>query len=406
MLNFLDKYKLIKGQSAIGVELIYNAKDSYTLIAIELNANKAGIEISRRFTDITFEELVKENTKNLPLYISIGGKGIIHKKVKTNEHTKEQELLNQVLPNASLKDFYIQQSIISIHECWVSIIRKEVLDVLLQKIKSLNLFSIQLYLGPFILENVIPLLSAVSLITTTHELIVENDHIIQLDSLGAVASGDEYNIEGEIVNSHELIAFSSGLSHFIPSTKLIGINCEELEHTKQEFLHKNKFLVVGFSLLVFFFTVTIINMLVGNSLQTTNNELQYQINSKKQYVDELRILNEELIIKEGFIQNSGVTKASKISFYADQIALSVPNTIQLNQLFINPLSKKISKAEDINFNYHVIKISGTVDRSIELNNWIKYLQGYEWTNEVNIISFIQDNLSTPGEFEISILINH
>jgi hypothetical protein len=70
------------------------------------------------------------------------------------------------------------------------------------------------------------------------------------------------------------------------------------------------------------------------------------------------------------------------------------------------LSKKISKAEDINFNYNVIKISGTVDRSIELNNWIKHLQGYEWTQEVNIISFIQDNLSTPGEFEISILINH
>lgn len=406
MLNFLDKYKLIRGQSAIGVELIYNAKDSYTLIAIELNSSKDGIEVSKRFTNITFEELVKENTKNLPLYISIGGKGIIHKKVKTNEHTKEQELLNQVLPNASLIDFYIQQSIISTHECWVSIIRKDVLDALLQKIKSLNLFSIQLYLGPFILENVIPLLSAVSLITTTHELIIEKDNIIQLDSLGAVASGDEYNIEGEIVNSHELIAFSSGLSHFIPSTKLIGINCVELEHTKQEFLHKNKFLVVGFSLLVFFFTVTIINMLVGNSLQTTNNELQYQINSKKQYVDELRLLNEELIIKEGFIQNSGVTKASKISFYADQIALSVPNTIRLNQLFINPLSKKISKAEDINFNYNVIKISGTVDRSIELNNWIKYLQGYEWTNEVNIISFIQDNLSTPGEFEISILINH
>src|SRR5690606_33707471 len=111
MLNFLDKYNLIRGQSAIGVELIYNAKDSYTLIAIELTSSKNGIEISKRFTDITFEELVKENAKNLPLYISIGGKGIIHKKVKTNEHTKDQELLNQVLPNASLKDFYIQQSI-------------------------------------------------------------------------------------------------------------------------------------------------------------------------------------------------------------------------------------------------------------------------------------------------------
>jgi len=404
MLNFLDKYKLIKGQSAIGIELIYNTKDSYTLVAVELTSTKEGIVVSRRFTDITFEELVKENSKKLPIYISISGKGIIHKKAKINEHTKEQELLNQVLPNASLKDFYLQQSIISTNECWVSIIRKDALDTLLQEIKSFSLFSIHIYLGPFVLENVIPLLPSVSILTTTQELIIENNHITHLDSLGVVASGDEYNIEGESINSHELIAFSSALSHFIPLTQLVSILCVEVEDIRQEYFHKNKYLVVGFSLVVFFFTITVVNMLINNGLQSTSNELQYQINSKKQYVDELTILNEQLTIKEAFIQNSGVTKASKISFYADQIALSVPTSIQLNQLFINPLSKRISKAEDIHFNYDTIKILGTVNRSIELNNWIKYLQEYEWAQEVNIISFIQDNLKTPGEFEISIII--
>lgn len=405
MLNFLDKNKLIKGQSVIGIELIFNTKDTYTIIAVELTSTKQGIEVSRRFTDITLEELAKENTKKLPVYIAIGGKGVIHKKVKTNEHTSEKELLNQVLPNASLKEFYIQQINLSSHESWASIIRKDVLTPLVSIIEKLKLFGIQIYLGPFILENCIPLIANSSLITTTHELIIDNNNIIQLDSLGNVASGDEYDIEGEIINSHELIAFSSALSHFIPLQQLIPISCEQVVSLKEEYLNKNKYTTVGFALIVFFFIITITNMLISNSLESTNNELQYQINSKKQYVDELAVLSKELAIKEQFIQNSGVIKASKISFYADQIALSVPNSIRLDELFINPLNKRISKPEDIHFNYNSIKVIGTVDRSIQLNNWIKELKAYEWTNEINIISFIQDNLKTPGEFEISIIIN-
>ena len=405
MLNFLDKYKLIKGQSAIGVELIFNTKDTYTIIAVELTSTKEGIEVSRRFTDITLEELAKENTKKLPVYIAIGGKGVIHKKVKTNEHTSEKELLNQVLPNASLKEFYLQQIAITNENSWVSIIRKDVLNPLFNKVEKLKLFGVQVYLGPFILENSISLIANHTLVTTTHELIIENNNIIHIDSLGSVASGDEYDIEGEIINSHELIAFSSALSHFILLQQLIPISCEQVISHKEEYLNKNKYTTVGFALIVFFFIITITNMLISNSLESTNNELQYQINSKKQYVDELAVLSEELAIKEQFIQNSGVTKASKISYYADQIALSVPNSIRLDELFINPLSKRISKAEDIHFNYNSIKVIGTVDRSIQLNNWIKELKAYEWTNEINIISFIQNNLKTPGEFEISIIIN-
>ena len=161
---------------------------------------------------------------------------------------------------------------------------------------------------------------------------------------------------------------------------------------------------MGFGLLAFFFVLTISNMMIANSYESANNELQYQLNSKQQFVDELEILKKELLIKEEFIQNSGVTKADKITFYADQIAMSVPASIQLDQLFINPLTKRINKAEDIHFTYNTVKIIGSVSRSIELNNWIKKLKKYEWVNDINIISFIQDNLKTPGEFELQIVI--
>lgn len=405
MLNFLNTYKLIKGKSAIGVELLFNTKDSFTLIAQELEDKKGSIEITKRWVDISLEELAKINTKKLPTYFSIGGKGIIHKKVKFNDYTKEQELLSQVLPNAVLKDFYIQQTNLLNHECWVSIIRKDVLDSLLYQFKEQQLFSVQVYLGPFVLENIFPHIDNPVVKTTTHELLVENNNIIQMDSLGSVSEGEEYNIEGEHVNSHEIIAFSSGLSHFIPLIELNPIVCNEITAIKDEFYNKNKYVVVGFSILVFFFLLTIGNMMLNNSYQSINNTLQYQVSSNKKYIDELKILQNELAINEEFVNNSGLTKASKVSFYADQIALSIPNSIQLNQLFINPSEKRIKKSEDVQFNYNKMKLMGSVSSSIELNYWIKELKKYEWIADIVVISFIQENIKTAGEFEVEININ-
>lgn len=402
MLNFLNHIKFVRGLHAFGVEIIYNTKDSFTVIATELISSKNGIETGRKYTNITIEELAKENSKKLPIYLSLNGKGIIHKKVKTHEKTTPQELLNQVLPNANLKEFYLQQSIISKSECWVSVVRKELIDGLIKQITTLNLFVIQIYLGPFILENVTTIIATNSLLTTTQEITLENNHINHIDGLGSVAGGEEYTIDGEQVNSHELIAFSSAFSHFIPSRNIVPINCEEIANIQQEHLYKNKYTVVGFSMILFFFIITITNVFISNSIESASNELQYQITSNQQYYDELAHLKTALATKEQFIQNSGVAKAAKISFYADQIALTVPNSIQLDRLFINPLTKRINKAEDIHFTYNSIKISGVVNRSIELNNWIKELKTYEWVNDINIISFIQDNLKTPGEFEITV----
>jgi hypothetical protein len=406
VLNFLDTYKLIKGQAAFGVEVIFNTKENYTLVAVELKSTQEGIEVVRKFTDITLAALAKENTKNIPLYFSVGGKGVIHKKIKAEDAATDQELIGQVFPNAALKDFYIQRSKIKGFESWVSVVRKEVLDNFLQQIEKLNLFGVQLFLGPFALETTLPFINKMTVITTAHELTIEDHHIIQLDSLGSVSNGEEYDVEGELINSHELIAFGTAFNHFVPSLKITPILSEKVTQFKAEYFYKNKSIVVGVSIVAFFFILVMGNLLIGGSYEKTHNELQYQMNSNREFVEELKTLKKELKIKEQFVQNSGVARASKIAFYTDQIGMSIPKSIQLDQLFVNPLAKRIHKAEDINFNYNTIKIRGTVTRSIDLNDWIKELKGYEWVDEIHIISFIQDNRKTVGEFEIEVTIKN
>ncbi|MCB0401210.1 MAG: hypothetical protein KDD41_03945 [Flavobacteriales bacterium] len=401
MLNFLDKYPVIRGKECLGVEIIFTSKEHFTVIAVELVSEKDGITIQRKWADITLEELAKLNAKKLPVYVSVTGRGIIFKKVK---HTLpgDQELLNQVLPNASVKDFHLQQSSMSGSEGWVAVARKDLVEELLDQMEQAGFFVLHVYLGPFILENIIGLIGKDSLHTLSHELLFYDNLISHIDSLGDVSGSHEYEIDGELINSYELVAFATAFSHFLMPPGLIPMESGQVNQFREEYLHKKKASVVGLSIAVLFLLLTVGNLLVKNNIEASYNEYQYQVLSKKELVEELGKLREEMAVKEAFIQNSGVVRASRISYYADQVALSIPDAIRLDELFINPTEKRINKAEDIAFLYNKIKVTGTVTRSIDLNEWIKHLKNHNWSGDVTIISFNQENLSTPGEFEIEI----
>ena len=77
-------------------------------------------------------------------------------------------------------------------------------------------------------------------------MIIENNNIIQLDSLGSVSNGEQYNIEGEVINSHELIAFGTAFNHFIPARKITPIESEKVTEFKEEYFYKNKSLIIKF----------------------------------------------------------------------------------------------------------------------------------------------------------------
>ena len=99
----------------------------------------------------------------------------------------------------------------------------------------------------------------------------------------------------------------------------------------------------------------------------------------------------------------GILDASRTSYYSDQIAATVPTSIQLTELSINPLEKKLRKGEqEMVFQTNLIQVSGRAKRSTHLNNWIKTLKKYDWIKSVSILNYTQDNARVSGEFNIAI----
>lgn len=402
MLDGLHKYSLIKGNKSAGITLSYTSKQEFTLTGIVMHKKKDELVIENRFEASSWNAVLP--SEKLPIYLSIDGKGVLHKKLAISEHTNNQELLHQLLPNASLDDFYLQRSIISEHQCWVSVIRKNLLDEVVEAVSTNNLFLVSVCLGPFNLEHCLTVIPSVQIDTHATSLTIVNEKITDMQLLKE-KKHTHYMIDQEKISSTEIVAFSNAFRHYFHHNDAADVSNEEINFLRQEYFNKNKFTVVGFALLILFFVLAITNMLVYNNYQNNNNQLQYELNTQQQHHNTLKQLKEELNTKKQFIQNSGLTQANKIAYYADQIAMTIPTSIRLNELTINPLHKKISKVEDINFEYKTIMVAGSVNKSIALNDWIKELKNYEWIKSIQIISFVQENLRTSGQFEIAININ-
>jgi len=113
-------------------------------------------------------------------------------------------------------------------------------------------------------------------------------------------------------------------------------------------------------------------------------------------------LRSELKLKEEYFVKSGFLDESKLAFYTDRIAESLPSEIHLTAFNFNPLKVKMKENKPIEFLTGTINISGTVTQSIILNNWVKGLKKTDWINSIAIIGYNQESAEIPAEFTIQI----
>jgi len=116
----------------------------------------------------------------------------------------------------------------------------------------------------------------------------------------------------------------------------------------------------------------------------------------------LSSLDKDVAAKQSLLQQLGLLTPARTSFYSDAIAASVPKTIKLTSLELNPLKKKVKAGENPLFESGTIIIGGTSKKSTTLNDWIKLLKQMDWVNEVGVIDYQSTGSSASGEFELRI----
>jgi len=379
---------------------------------IVLERKKDNIVIKERKTGLkSLEELETFLPPKSPVCLSIDGKGVIVRKLPVDETNKDApqddlSLLNQALPNTSLDDFVIQSHETEKNNLYVSLVRQDILNEYIDFFKDKSFFVVNLVIGPFSMNKLYPLLqNDVSIIDTGDVKIESNGSQITGFSRKHPEDTDKlfFQLGNEQISNFELLPFGVALPYFTDDQE--GNVLPKIQENQKEFFYKNFFVKTGWSMIIFLLAAVMLNFYFYNNYKDQNGELSFKLSRHTGLLAKLDTLTKESAFKEELIKQSGFLKSSRLTLYADQIAESVPSSILLTNLNINPLKKKMKEGEKPNFINNDINVIGMARYSTDVNNWIAALKDIDWINNVEILEYTREKAGEPGEFELNITIN-
>ena len=347
-----------------------------------------------------FEQLFEKLDKNLPIFLNIDGKGVLHKK---NTLGADKKAAQQIFPNIKPGDFYFQFYQPVEGNGFISLIRKEVLNEIYKIIREKGSFIISISLGPFysiflkknILKDHSELIAGISTIVMEDERIFS----IQQNSPNLI----NYYLDDVKISSVLLPVFSQLLTHFSGKPEEI-ITDEEMITDGKEFSYFHKFRIFGIGILVVLFGLLLINYLLFDTYQNRLNTLSVETQQIISDAKKIEKLQTDLRLAEKILNNSGIKKDAYFSYYGDRIASLLPQSIVLEEMWIQPLTEKIKTLKEIQYENNSIQIRGNTKYDTQLNSWIQEMENEVWVKDITIVEYEREESGNRAQFEIEILI--
>ncbi|MEM9023003.1 MAG: hypothetical protein AAGB22_04640 [Bacteroidota bacterium] len=394
----------LKASAISGVEAVLGTGDQVHYRFVVVKRNKQSLDITRKGEEYaSFEALAEALPKGPPVVLTLNGKGIIHRQLPEHE-TPDAQVVHQTLPNARIQDFYLQRYRGGTH-LHSAIVRRSVLDAVLQQFESKGYRVVDVVLGPFSLVGIRPLIApdATELVLERHQLRLNGGALEEYRQL-KTAEDSSYILGDERLRATHLLPFAAGFEGFYPHPQRQPLEAPALGNARKEQQQKRLFEVAGWSVLLILFGALLVNFLLYDHYRQQKDTLQASLSLNQEQFERLTLLQQEFSDKQALVESTGVLSAPRLSYYADQLALSTPKRITLTELELHPLAKKIKQKEQINFTQQAIRLEGIALRSIDLNGWIQDLTDMEWVADVRLVNYSRDPKQNTGEFELNIVV--
>ena len=348
--------------------------------------------------DVNFEldinDFKKEDISKLPVILTIEGKGVLHKFVETSI---DKIKLRNIIPNIKEEDFYVNYTPNEVGT-WVSIIRKDLVSKILEEKGLLIDNIVDLYLGPTGIQWLTEMSNELPAFVGGSELTYKSN---QLESIRKSSSGHLKNrfIFGVDLEFNKHLAFIGALVCF--SKRNSNHKNETWTKNNKTLKDKKVFqnsvkLTLGVLLFVFMG-----NMVLNQILNSTYNEKAALALKHSDLVNQAVALQEEEELKREFIQKLGLEVNPQFAVFSDEIGETVPQSIQLSKLIVNPLKKAIRKKKLIEFKKEIIEIGGFCKSSQVCNEWVQELRTLSWIKKIELVEF-KFNKDNIGEFIIEV----
>lgn len=408
--KLLRNIKFLNDSEIAGVEVIIKNDNSKEFNLIILKKHKLNLSIEKTHNSIlSTEELIKYLPSKIAVCIILNGKGILVKKVEAVNDEDEISILNKLLPNAILNDFYIQRSDVRDNQQFVAVARKEIIDKVLDDLKYINMHVVDLTIGPISFGSIIPLFKPLpGEVWLPHYKILTNSS--QINEYVPFTDNDHtivYQIGDEKITNQSILAFAGAFQYMVIRDCSPTSYMDKIRQSYKEHRYYNALKVSRWGILIILFSILLINWLVFEFYNQKYDKLSTKVSGYNTLLNNYNNMNAELEQKQALLEESGMLNSSRISYYADRLVVNLPEGIKLTEMNINPHVGKKTLMDETEFINKSILISGTTTRSTELNDWIKVIKQYEWIEEVKNFNYAknQNSNNNNATFTMKLTLN-
>ncbi len=364
----------------------------YKLLTVRLKDDE--LKIINRFSSNTLDDVFKSKlSSSYPVLIHVDGDIVISKTVNN-----EPNYRNNLIFKANTEDFYFYEYYQD-DQIFVSVCRKNKVNVFFNEILALNLFVLHIAIGPFVMVNLITLLKEETVISSEFDTINFLEH--KIESVIDNGSDESCFINNEKLKGNEVTLLASFFDYKFPNPSL-EIDTSFLHVNASEFKYKKWFKIIGLFALSFIMLTLFIGHHLNSYYQNELAQKQFEYNNALITTTKIKRLEAEVALKKNILLNNRINNKNFITKYISEISNSVPNTITLIEVSVFPETRKKRANEKINFKSSVLNIEGEAINDEAFNIWAKKIQKFSWVDKMEIVEYSQTNrLNT---FKIKIIL--
>lgn len=396
----IEKFKnnLLRPKKIQSLYIWYNNTGNARCNMVCVENIKSDFIPSAPLNDILLEEAFQKLDLNIPVVVTIDGKGVVHKKI---EIKPKISVFNQTLPNAKESDFYVQQYDIGNTSVYVSLVRKETTDQLLDLFHKKGIYVINLFLGPFQLETFAKYFDKPIDYVLQNTVINFINGKIHIKETGETSDNlNKIEIAGEEIKACEVIQFAGAVTVLSGISNTYFINIQP-PVKYEEFRNKKIFVSMGWFMLISFLSILLINFALYSHYNNIIESSQIKLGLGEGILAKIDTLKQEYETRKKLTDKGNLSGNSFFSLYSDRLAFCMPSEITLIEMRECPVAGKIKDNAEMNFEKNKIEIKGLTPSSVYVNQWIKAIENEKWISKVDIISYGSDVEAKTGCFEIT-----
>jgi len=400
----LQQYYHINEASGISIGI---GKDGvYAVNACSVTVEKKQLHIKAKLPGLNnISDVAKQIPARSLVALNLYGRGVLQKQIEKTEEINQNNF-SQILPNANVADFYVQNFISGAYS-FVSVIRRAEADKWIALVNEAGFSVLMLSLGPFPVKHVLPQLNVYgNEIKFDGNLINRNEQSewVSTKYEEGVVSDFPVKIESESIDEKLVVAYANAFQLVLSSKiDVIQADVPELYTVLQKVTEERKLKAYGVLVLGVFFVLLLVNFFVFSSLNSSNGKLTEQVSRSAQNSDDLQQTNVLVRQKDSLTKvlgwEGGINKAALI----DQVASMLPSEITWKEAWVDPVDQAASRNQkSALFSTRKIRITGNSERIIPVNEWIARIKTKNWVKNVQLDSYAFSSEQNTGIFSIVI----